>query len=330
MRTHLPLAAALVFLRLTSIAAPAQPPPAQPQTNQPPPEPRPVPAMQAVPLAHHEISFQRDGAEIARYVFGPDLRRPFVFPVIGPSGRSLTRMGHPHDPETHSHHNSVWISHNDVNGVSFWGDSGKGRIVHRRIERLDDGPDACSVFTVNAWTTDEGKVLFNERRQTTAQLLPNNEWLLIIDLQLDANGAPVTLGKTPFGPIGVRMAKTIGVNDGGGTIRNSEGGVNEAGVHWKRARWVDYSGPITAGATEGITLMDHPANPDHPTFFHVRNDGWMGASLTHDAPREIEPGKPLALRYGLYIHAGKPTPEVLDQRWQEFSKTALPELKTKR
>jgi len=26
----------------------------------------------------------------------------------------------------------------------------------------------------------------------------------------------VTLGKTPFGIIGVRMAKTIGINDGGG------------------------------------------------------------------------------------------------------------------
>src|SRR3989442_12790053 len=103
------------------------------------PGPKPVPVMQAIPLAHDEVSFQRDGVEIARYVFGHDLNRPFVFPVIGPSGRSLTRMGHPHDPETHSHHNSVWISHRDVNGLNFWEDRGKARIVHKRIERLDDG-----------------------------------------------------------------------------------------------------------------------------------------------------------------------------------------------
>ena len=89
---------------------------------------QPVPFLQAVPLPNHEISFQRDGAEIARYYFGPDLNRPFVFPIIGPSGRSLTRMGHPRDPESHSHHNSVWVSHNDVNGVSFWDDRAKGRI----------------------------------------------------------------------------------------------------------------------------------------------------------------------------------------------------------
>src|ERR1051325_1669482 len=81
-----------------------------------PPKPLPPPEMQALPLPNHEISFQRNGTEIARYYFGPDLRRPFVFPIIGPSGRSLTRMGHPRDPESHSHHNSVWISHPDVNG----------------------------------------------------------------------------------------------------------------------------------------------------------------------------------------------------------------------
>src|SRR6185436_6103181 len=75
------------------------------------PEPKPVPRMQAIPLPRHEVSFQRDGVEIARYHFDPSLRRPFVFPIIGPAGRSLTRMGHPRDPESHSHHKSVWISH---------------------------------------------------------------------------------------------------------------------------------------------------------------------------------------------------------------------------
>ena len=65
--------------------------------------------------------------------------------MIGPSGRSLTRMGHPHDPVTHSHHNSVWVSHHDVNGESFWDDRGPGRIVHRRVIRYDDGDDAASL-----------------------------------------------------------------------------------------------------------------------------------------------------------------------------------------
>jgi hypothetical protein len=166
----------------------------------------------------------------------------------------------------------------------------------------------------------DGKLLLRERRRTEARLLEGAEWLLLIDLRLEAPpGQPVTLGKTPFGLVGVRMAKTIGVNDGGGRITNSAGGVNEKEVLWKRAKWVDYSGPVTDDVVEGVTLMDHPSNPNHPTFFHVRNDGWMGASLTYDADRVIEPGKALTLRYGLYVHGAAQTPEQLNRRWTEFS-----------
>ena len=287
--------------------------------------PKPVPRLQAVPQPYDQVSFQRDGQEVVRYHFGRDLRRPFVFPIVGPSGRSLTRMGHPRDPESHSHHNSVWVSHHDVNGVSFWDDRAKGKIVHQRVEKLEDeGGGVAAVVATNHWVNEaDGKVLLRERCRTEARLLDGNEWLLVIDVQLEPASGAVTLGKTPFGLVGVRMAKTIGVNDGGGEIRNSEGGVNETQVLWKRAKWVDYSGPITDGAVEGVTLMDHPSNPNHPTFFHVRNDGWMGASLTYDAPRTIEPDKPLVLRYGLYVHGGKPAAADLQRRWEDFAAVAV-------
>lgn len=285
-------------------------------------EPQPVPVLQAVPQPYDQVSFQRNGVEIARCHFGPALLRPFVFPIIGPAGRSLTRMGHPHDPVTHSHHNSFWLSHNDVNGVSFWDDRGNGRIVHQRIEELEDGATSAALLTASAWVTKEGKTLLNERRRIAVQSLPGDEWLLILDVQLAAVGTnTVTLGQTPFGLAGVRVAKTIGVKDGGGTIRNSEGGLNEAGVFRKPARWVDYSGPITATASEGLTLLDHPSNPNHPTLFHVRDDGWMGASLTMAGARVIPPGQPLQLRYGLYVHAGIPAPEKIQQQWEAFSHT---------
>jgi hypothetical protein len=292
------------------------------------PEPKPVPELQLVPHPYQQIAFERAGREVARYHFGADLRRPFVFPLIGPSGRILTRMGHPHDPEGHSHHNSFWIAHHDVNGVSFWGDRGTnhGRIVHQRIERLLDGDGAeAAVISHNLWITDKGQTLLQERRQAVLKLLPAGEYFLIVDLELTTKSQPVTFGKTPFGLVGVRMAKSIGVHDGGGRIRNSEGGLNEAGVHWRPARWVDYSGRIRDAVIEGITLMDHPANPNHPTFFHVRDDGWMGTGLTFDAARTVEPDRPLKLRYGLHIHAQMPTLRQIEAKWEEFVRTRLPE-----
>ncbi len=288
-------------------------------------EPKPVPRVQAVPQAYEQMSFQVEGMEVARYHFGKELRRPFVFPVVGPFGRSLTRMGHPHDADSHSHHNSVWVSHESVNGISFWGDRGKGRIVHQKMEAIEDGDEGAAIHTVNHWIDEgkgtPGKVLIRERRATRVRVMEHGEWMLILDLQLEAVAEEVTFGKTPFGLVGVRMAKTIGVNDGGGTIRNSEGGVDEKEVFWKPARWVDYSGPIADKAVEGITLMDHPSNPNHPCAFHVRNDGWMGACLTFDTPRTLKKGEVLELRYGLWVHGGMPGVDRVEGVWKGFAGT---------
>jgi hypothetical protein len=282
-------------------------------------EPKPVPKVQAVPQAHDQVSFQRDGVEIARYHFGRDGQRPYVFPVIGPSGRSLTRIGHPRDPQSHSHHNSVWISHQSVQGLNFWEDNRTGGIVHQRMIRMDDGDQLAFIEVENAWLNKDGAPALHELRRTAVRDLGKGEWMLELDIQLEARSAEVELGQTAFGLLGVRMAKTIGVKDGGGTIRNSEGGVDEAGCFRMAARWVDYSGPIAPGASEGITLMDHPSNLNHPVPFHVRDDGWMGAALTFPGAYTIRPGEPLRLRYALYVHAGIPSPAQLEARWQVFA-----------
>jgi hypothetical protein len=296
------------------------------------PDARPVPLVQVIPLPEAQASFQRDGVELTRAYLGPGLRRPFLYPVIGPSGRSLTRMGHPHDPESHSHHNSIWAAHDSVNGDSFWSDRGAGRVAHQRIVRFEENDKGAALITINAWVGKGDVVHMLERRGVLVRMLDDREWLMTLDLQFEAPKQPVTLGATPFGMIGVRMAKTIGINDGGGLIRNSEGQVNELGPNGafrKRARWVDYSGPITRDAAEGITLLDHPANPNHPAHFHVRGDGWMGASLTYEKPITIEPGRLLRLRYGLYIHGAVPSVQTINVRWEEFGRTDVTDLPNK-
>ncbi len=290
------------------------------------PDAKPVPVMQVIPLPYDQASFQHSGSELTRYHFGPSLRRPFWYPLIGPAGRSLTRMGHPRDPHTHSHHNSVWISHNDVGGADFWGDHGKnnGRIVHRWVRQYEDGQQSAWMLSLNAWQNADGKVLLNEWRRCEVEPLGRDGWLMLVDLQFEAPASsPVVLGQTPFGMIGVRMAKTIGVADGGGRILNSRGHVNEQQVFRKPARWVDYSGRVTDQLGGGITLMDHPQNPGHPAPFHVRNDGWMGACLTLGGPLSIEPAKPLRLHYGLWIHSAVPPQAQIENLWRHFARRPL-------
>lgn len=314
------------------------------------PDAKPVPAMQVLPLPYNQASFQHLGQELTRYHFDAELRRPFWYPIMGPAGRSLTRMNMPSDPGRsltrdaqpkdpnkpedplgHSHQNSVWISHKNVEGFDFWRDGGPiaGQIVHQTIrEGLEyrDGESAASLLSLNHWNGPQGKVLMIERRRATVAPCSDGSWSLTIDLQFEApvdGRGEVTLGRTAFGPIGVRMAKTISVNDGGGRILNSSGQRNEPEAFRKPARWVDYSGPITRDETAGITLMDHPNNPGHPTPFHVRDNGWMGVSPTLHHSTTITREQPLRLRYRLWVHPDVPDAAKLDEQWQQFAREEL-------
>jgi hypothetical protein len=141
--------------------------------------PKPVPRLQVLPLPEDQAAFVRDDTELARYHFGPGLRRPFIFPVVGPSGRSLTRMGHPHEPFSHSHHNSFWVAHNSVNGISFWDDHGKGRIVTQKIVDYEDKGETSWVTASNVWIdeSDHNKAVMLETRRYTLQLLSHDEYL---------------------------------------------------------------------------------------------------------------------------------------------------------
>lgn len=299
------------------------------------PDAKPVPRMQVIPLPDGKASFRCDGRELTCYHFGESLRRPFLYPLVGPEGQCLTRMGHPRDPFGHSHHNSVWISHQNVAGVDFWADrlaagAEPGRIVHQRIERFEDGDLSAWLLATNHWIGGDGKCLVVERRRIEVMAPKDWDWLLLIDLQFESPGdAAVEFMQNPFGVIGVRMAKTIGVNDGGGRILNSEGQRNESEVFRKPAKWCDYSGPLTNRLAGGIALFDHPKNPNHPAAFHVRNDGWMGACLTLDRRVRIAPNEPLRLRYGLWMHAGASSSEWIEAEWKTFSELPLPSMEIK-
>ena len=140
----------------------------------------------------------------------------------------------------------------------------------------------------------------------------------LVELQSTFTPAAESLefGQTNFGFLAVRVAKSISEHFGGGELRDSEGRSGEKAIFGNPARWVDYSGPVRSGlsssrgaqalrdpaAIEGITYFDHAANPGHPARWHVRDDGWMGASFNRTASFVIRRDKPLTLRYLLHAH----------------------------
>lgn len=299
-----------------------------------------LPPLQVLPQPYGqaEFFFLPLKQELCRFHGHSELNRPFLYPVRSPSGWPLTRIGHPHDPVTHSHHNSVWLSHADVNGFDFWADRTDTKIVCRKIEQFDEAVQEGDAPQLLAWLVADiewqanGVPLIKEQRRITLRIAApvDQAWqrprdilregfFIIIESTLRPADKTVTFGQTPFGLIGVRMHKTIGVRDGGGRILNSEGQLNEKEIFRKPARWVDYSGPITPEESGGIALFDHPENPGFPHAFHVRDDGWMGICLTLDGPLTLEPGNTLKVRYGLWCHDGVSDTKAVERQWVTFS-----------
>jgi len=285
------------------------------------------PRAMIIPQPDDQVSFQVDGREWLRYHYGGQTAKPYFYPVMGPACVPVTRLTHPHDPHTHNHHLSLWIGHEKIGGANFWGmNQNPSRIAFDFIKKIDDG-DRASLTILGRWLDGERKPLMLEDRTWT--LSPKyetigsggfGEYTLDLALKLTPAASSITIGKSAFGFAAVRVAKMMGTADGGGTIRNSEGQVNEEQLMpHRRARWCDYSGTPALGAVSGVTLMDHPSNPNHPTYFHVRRDGWMGSSFSFEGDVTVTKEKPLILRYRFFVHAGPCEPERLDAEWRRYA-----------
>ncbi len=281
-----------------------------------------VPRVQIVPQPDDQVSVQVAGHERLRWHASPRYPRPFFFPLVGPSGRSLTRMGHPADP-THDHHRSFWWGHNNVAGIDFWGERpntpGGPQIRQERWAHYQDGADEAGLAVQIGWYDAHKVRLLQQELIAVYHPLDGGEGWLELQTTFTPALDQLTLGKTNFGFLGLRVAASLSAHYGGGRLSNSEGGRGEKELFAKPARWADYSGPITDTATEGVTWFDHPSNPRHPTHWHVRDDGWMSAAFSLPDAYTLEKARPLRLRYGFHVHADDYDAQRAAARASEFA-----------
>lgn len=278
-----------------------------------------LPRCRVVPEVPHRVEFVIDHQPRVGWHFGADYPRPFFYPLIGPSGQSLTRMGHPGAPN-HDHHQSVWFAHNKVLGIDFWSNSSLARIRQQEWLAYVDGEDEASIAVRLVWVDghDPRPLLTQD---LVAAVRPGEQAELFLELQstLTPTADMLELGQTNFGLLAVRVAKSLSAFFGGGQLVDSEGRTGEPAIFGQTARWMDYSGPVSADAVEGITYFDHPSNPGHPAHWHVREDGWMGASLCFDAARLLTKSEPLRLRYLLHLHRGPADNDRSRHVWDQFA-----------
>lgn len=262
--------------------------------------------------ADQAVVVKIDGKPFAEYL--TDFNgTPIVWPIIGPTGKPMTRAypmgeGSSDERKDHPHHRSMWFTHGDVNGLSFWH---KETIKHREFVKIESGQRAV-IVTRNDWLDREGKPVCQDERTFTFGTDGDARWI-DFDITIKATDKPVKFGDTKEGTMGVRVPGTMKVTTKqGGQIVNSEGQTD--GAAWgKPAAWVDYHGPVD-GETVGIAILNHPSSFRFPTYWHVRDYGLFAANPfgLHDFPGDgkadgshtLSPGKTMTFRYRMLLHRG--------------------------
>jgi hypothetical protein len=281
-----------------------------------------VPRVQIVPQPDDQVSFQVEGSERLRWHFAPRYPRPFFFPVLGPSGRSLTRMGHPAAPD-HDHHRSLWWGHHLVAGVSFWEERGGAQQVRQDgWVHSQDGDDGAGIVVRIGWYDAHKVRLLEQQMIAVYRPLPGNEGWLELQTRFSPILDELKLARTNFGFLGLRVAAGLSELFGGGQLTSSTGGKGEKVLFGKPATWMDYSGPIVETRREGVTWFDHPDNPGSPVSWHVRGDGWMSPAFNLREAFTLKKSAPLVLRYGLHVHGGDVDTNAANARHKEFAASA--------
>lgn len=267
-----------------------------------------------------------------------DVPRPFFYPVIGPTGVPIVRH-YPMNPDLdkggdrhdHPHHKSLWFTHGEVNGQDFWSDGSKaGKVVHDKFLEVSSGPKVGVIKSKNKWVAKSGEVVCTDTRTHRFYSRKNGQ-VMDFEITIHASQGKVVMGDTKEGSMAIRLAPTMRLKGkvGKGHIINSEG--DKDGDTWgQRAKWCDYYGPVE-GETVGVAIFDHPDNPKHPTWWHVRDYGLFTANPfgQHDFEEKekgvgditIPAGESLTFKYRFYFHKGDDKQGKVAAQYRQYAAT---------
>ena len=317
--------------------------------------------MQVTPnVAQRRVDITIDGAPFTSYVWPPTLKKPVLYPLIAPGGIEVSR-GFPLAPRPgervdHPHHAGMWFNYGNANGFDFWNNSDAikpedrgrmGTINQERIVSTKSGPDQGELVVESVWVTGANQEIL---RETTRYVFTRRQHARIID-QITTLQA---LGKVVFhddkeGLLGIRVARWLeSPDEKGGTFADTSGRQTTVpnvampgatGVYltsegkrgdqaWgTRGRWCTLTGS-NGNDTVTIAILDHPGNPNYPTYWHARGYGLFAANplgqhifdpKTSVLDYTLEKGQTATFRYRVLLIAGTPTTGDMDKEADNFA-----------
>jgi len=281
------------------------------------------------------------------FLYPDTLEKPVLFPIHAANGAIVTRGfpldPRPGEPNDHPHHVGLWFNFENLNGLDFWNNSYGipkekkylyGWIRTDKIEAVKSGKTGILVYHAN-WVNQQKQVLLEE---TTRFEFSGTQNQRIIDriTTLKADTAAV-FNDAKDGMLGLRLAHELQIpatedqkftdNKGNvtivkaGTDKVANGNyITSAGKTgndaWStRGVWCKVFGKMGADSVS-IAIIDHPQNPNYPTFWHARGYGLFAANplgekiFTNGKSEKnlsLKKGESVTFKYRIVITSGTET-----------------------
>ena len=283
-----------------------------------------------------QIDVMIKGELFTSYMYGNNLLKPCLYPVMSPSGEFVTRA-YPFreiegETSDHKHHTGVYFTYGskgEVNGNSFWNFHDiPPQIKHVRVLEMKSNKNKGSLSTLSHWLDNMNVPILEEKRLMEFQSL-ENESVIDFSINLTALDTTVSFAHTKEGMFAIRVADWLTVRNTGslypgtGEYMNAEGLKTEKKIWGKRSKWVRLEGNKD-GKTIGIAIFNHPESINYPTHWHARGYGCFSANpIGFPAPEygelSLKTGESALFKFRMVIYEGTRTKEQLEELFEDFS-----------
>lgn len=265
-----------------------------------------------------------------------DAQRPYIYPIIGPSGENLARPYPMAEggAKDHPHHRSMWFTHGGVNNTDFWGNGEKnGTIKHVGFDQIKAEGSVGSFVAKSNWVLASGESVMTDERTIRIEALAGGGATVDWTIKLIASAGDVTFNDTKEGSFALRLCPSLSIKESKEAHIITSEGAKDKKAWGTRAKWVSYYGPDPKGNAVSVTIFDHPQNLRHPTYWHARDYGLFAANPfgVHDFESDpdktkgnhlLAKGQTMTQRYRVLIEAGSPDQAKLTERFAAFGTAA--------
>ena len=264
-----------------------------------------------------KISVTVDGKFFTSYIFSPDEKYPFFYPVNGPlSGGSVTSMRNGEYP----HHSSLFFGCDQVNGGNYWQEGlDRGRIISSNAEILKEGGDTVIISDECIWSRPGAISPVKDTRRYVITAPSAKVYQMDVEITM-VTLMDVHIKKTNHSLFSARIAADLSVKCGG-TMINAEGETAEKGTFGKNSPWMDYYGKRGENI-EGLAILQHPSNPWFPSPWFTRDYGFFSPTPMY-WPQQgeetfLKKGETLLLRYRVLVHGGTTAEAKIAEAFQQY------------